>query len=133
MKIPEKTVVEVVQEASMKMSDPNYSAVLVGGFVQEQPSASEYIKSHIDDMGGAESVVNCIFHAALIALCFQRGNNRTVRTMSFDELDYVSDGDRNAKLQEQQPAILGYIEMNVDNEAMQRVLVLLALAMEWVS
>ena len=133
MRISEKIVVEVVQEASAKMGDPNYSAVLVGGFVQEQPAASEYIKSHLDDMGGAEAVVNCIFHAALIALCFQRGNNRTVRAMTFDELDHVSEGDRAANLREVQPAIRGYIEMNVENEAMQRVLTLLSLAMEWVS
>lgn len=133
MRIPEKTVVEIVQEASSKMSEPNYSAVLVGGFVQEQPSASEYIKSHLDDMGGAESVVNCIFHAALIALCFQRGNNRSVRAMEFEDLDHVAEGDRKAALKEVQPAVLDYIEMNVENEAMQNVLVLLALAMEWVS
>jgi hypothetical protein len=133
MRIAEKTVAEVVQEASTKMSDPNYSAVLVGGFVQEQPAACEYIKSNLDEMGGAESVVNCIFHAALIGVCFQRGNNRSVRTMEFDELDYVSDGDRVAKLKDQQPAILEYIEQNVENDAMKRVLTLIALAMEWVS
>ena len=133
MRIAEKTVAEVVQEASMKMSDPNYSAVLVGGFVQEQPASCEYIKSNLDEMGGAESVVNCIFHAALIGVCFQRGNNRSVRTMEFDELDHVSDGDRVQKLREQQPAILEYIEQNVENDAMKRVLMLIALAMEWVS
>lgn len=133
MRIPEKTVVEVVQEASMKMSDPNYSAVLVGGFVQQQPAASEYIKSNINELGGAEAVVNCIFHAALIALCFQRGNNRSVRAMTFDELDHVSSGDREATLKEQQPAILAYIEENVEDSSMRNTLVLLALAMEWVS
>jgi len=133
VRIKEKTVVEVVQEASTKMSDPNYSAVLVGGFVQEQPAASEYIKSHLDDMGGAEAVVNCIFHAALIALCFQRGNNSSVKAMTFEELDHVADGDRSAKLKQQQPAVMAYIEENVENEAMGRVLTLLSLAMEWVS
>ncbi|MBT8493572.1 MAG: hypothetical protein KJO07_10980 [Deltaproteobacteria bacterium] len=133
MRIAEKTVAEVVQEASAKMSDPNYSAVLVGGFVQEQPATCEYIKSNLDEMGGAEAVVNCIFHAALIAVCFQRGNNRSVRTMEFDDLDYVSDGDRKEKLEGQQPAILAYIEENVENDGMKRVLMLIALAMEWVS
>ena len=57
MRIPEKVVAEVVQEASKKMNDPNYSAVLVGSFVQDQPDTCEYIKSSMDDMGGAEAVV----------------------------------------------------------------------------
>lgn len=133
MLIRETTVAEVVAEASTKMSDPNYSAVMVGGFVQGQSHAAQYISAHADELGGAENVVNAIFHASLIAECFKRANNRTVREMSFDELNHVADGDREANLREQQPAVLEYIVANVENEAMQRVLMLLALAMEWVS
>lgn len=133
MRIPAETVAEVVKEASEKMSDPNYSAVMVGGFVQSQPPAAQYISAHAEELGGSEGVVNAIFHASLIALCFQRAENRTVREMSFDELNHVAEGDREAKLEEQQPAILEYIRANVEDAAMRRVLVLLALAMDWVS
>ena len=133
MKIPEKTVVEVVTEASLKMTDPNYSAVMVGGFVQLQRAAANYVSAYETELGGAEGVVNTIFHAALIGLCFQRANNRSVRALQFDDLNHVSEGDREALLKEQQPAVLEYIAQNVEDEAMRGVLMLLALAMEWVS
>ena len=133
MRITEATVVDVVKEASGKMADPNYSAVMVGGFVQTQAPAAQYISAHATELGGPEGVVNTIFHAALIALCFQRANRRSVRGIRFDELDAVSSGDREAALRDQQPAVLEYIEANVELPAMRQVLVLLALAMELVS
>src|SRR5688500_19285906 len=114
MRISEATMVEVVKEASSKMSDANYSSVLVGGFVQTQPPAAQYISAHASELGGPEGVVNAIFHAALIALCFQRANRRSVRKISFDELDHVASGDREADLRMQQPAVLDYIEVNVE-------------------
>jgi len=133
VKISEKTVAEVVAEASTKLSDPNYSAVMVGGFVQTQDPAAKYISAHEREIGGAEGVVNTIFHAALIALCFQRANNRTVRSLTFDDLDHVSSGDRKKALSQQQPAILEYIEQNVEQAEMKSLLMLLALALEWAS
>ena len=133
MRIREETVAEVVAEASAKMSDPNYSAVLVGGFVQGQGPAVQYITAFSDELGGPEAVVNAIFHAALLALCFQRTNHRSIRKMSFEELDHVAEGDREAKLKEQQPALFEYIAINVEDATMKRVLTLLVLAMEWIS
>ena len=133
MLIAQATVLEVVKEASGKMQDPNYSAVMVGGFVQTQGPAAHYISAHAAELGGAEGVVNTIFHAAVIALCFQRGNRRSVRNIRFDELDHVASGDREATLRSQQPAVLDYIEINVEVPAMKQVLTLLALAMELVS
>ena len=133
MRINEATVVEVVKEASSKMADANYSAVLVGGFVQTQPAAAQYISAHASEVGGPEGVVNTIFHAALIALCFQRGYRRTVRRITFDELDHVATGDREQALKDQQPAVLEYIHANVEMDAMKSVLILLSLAMELVS
>lgn len=133
MKIPEKVVAEVVSEASTKMSDPNYSAVMVGGFVQTQRAAAAYVSAHETELGGAEGVVSTIFHAALMALCYQRANNRTVREMQFDDLNHVADGDREGELKERQPALLVYITENVEEDPMRRVLMLLALAMDWVS
>jgi len=130
VKIKKEIIGKVVAEASKRMSDPNYSAVLVGGFVQEQKDAAQYVSAHATDVGGPEGVVNTIFHAALIATCFQRGYGRGVRALTFDDLDEVSRGDRDQRLTEQQPFVLEYIESNIDNPEMKRVLVLLALAME---
>lgn len=135
MRIKEETVAEVVKEASEKMSDPNYSAVLVGTFVQQQAPTAQYIGAHAEDLGGAEIVVNVIFHAALISECFKRANNRTVPSMSFDQLNIVADGDRHERLAQRQPAIVEYMKMNLEEDAqeMRNVLTLVALAMDWVS
>lgn len=133
MLISQAIVADVVKEASGKMQDANYSAVMVGGFVQTQAPAAQYISAHAAEVGGAEGVVNTIFHAAVIALCFQRANRRSVRSIRFEELDHVASGDREATLRSQQPAVLDYIEVNVELPAMRHVLTLLALAMEYVS
>jgi len=133
VKIKKETIGEVVAEASTKMSDPNYSAVLVGGFVQTQKDVAQYISAHAADVGGAEGVVNTIFHAALIAMCFQRGYGHTVGALTFDDLDHVSRGDRKEQLTKLQPYVLEYIDTNVEGDDMQLILQLLALAMESVS
>jgi len=133
MRIPTKIVEEIVAEASAKMSDPNYSAVLVGGFVQSQASAAQYISASADELGGAEQVVNTIFHTALMAECFKRANNRSVGEMSFEILDRVSGGDRKAVLTKKQPAVLQYIEANIENEAMGKTVMLFVLAMDLLS
>lgn len=133
MKIREETVAELVAEASMKMSDPNYSAVVVGGFVQQQTATSHYFSAHEAELGGPEAVVNLIFHAALLGECFKRANNRTVPAMSFEDLNRVAEGDARAELERVQPAILGFLDANVEQPAAKQLLMLVALAMEWVS
>ena len=133
MRVRKEVVAEVVKEASTKMSDPNYSAVMVGGFVQTQGPTAQYISAHASDMGGAESVVNAIFHCALIAVCYQRANNRTVPQMSYSDLDHVSGSDTAERLENLQPSISEYIASNVELPAMREVLCLIALAMDWVS
>lgn len=133
MRIPTKVLEDLVKEASLKMSDNNYSAVLVGGFVQSQEAAAHYISASAEDLGGAEQVVNAIFHIALLAEAFKRANNSTVGEMSFEILDKVSDGDRKSKLAIKQPAVLEYIETNIEDPAMASTVMLFALAMDFVS
>ena len=133
MIIKKQTVAEVVKEASTKMSDPNYSAVMVGGFVQEQPQVAQYIGAHVEEVGGAEGVAGVVFHAALISLCFKRGYGRSVKAIAFDELDHVSEGDSSEKLKTSQPFVFEFLEQNVETPAARTVLALIALAMDWVS
>ena len=133
MRIPTKIVEDMVAEASAKMSDPNYSAVLVGGFVQSQGAAAQYISATADELGGAEEVVNTIFHTALMAECFKRANNQTVGEMTFAILDRVADGDREASLKRKQPAVLEYIQTNIEHEGMANTVMLFALAMDFLS
>lgn len=129
MPIKKETVAAVVAEASQRMSEPNYSATLVGGFVQSQPSAVQYVSAHEPELGGADGVVNVIFHAALIREAFQRGGARA-RTVSFDDLDRVSGGDSMELLATAQPFVHGFIEENVTSPVARSVLALLALAFD---
>ncbi len=132
MRIPEKVVGEVVQEASIKMSDPSYVQTQVGTFVQTQPAAAKYVTAHVKELGGAEAVVNAVFHASLMAACFVRHAGRSVRRISFEELDHVSGQDRDGRLRRVQPALADYIQANVEDAEMKKVLVLLALGMDYV-
>ncbi len=133
MKIDDKVVQEIVAEASLKMGDPNYSAVAVGGFVQNQSPAAQFVTAHADELGGAEAIVNVIFHAALLAQCFQRANNRTIRAMSYEDLDSVAGGDPLKTLAFRQPALSDFIVSNIESPQAQKLLSLLALAMDHVS
>ena len=98
MKLTKEQVAAVVTEASQKMSDPNYSAVLVGGFVQSQTPVAQFISAHERELGGAESIVNVIFHCALVAHCFQR-NGGKIRTLSYEDLDAAARGEQLSKVE----------------------------------
>jgi hypothetical protein len=130
MPIPEKVVAEVVKEAGVKMRDPKYASTLVGTWVQTQPEASRYVTAHARELGGAEGVVNVCFHASLMAACFLRHHGRSVRKMTYADLDFVSSGDREAALKKRQPALLDYLTANVESDEMRKVLVLLALGLD---
>lgn len=133
MRIDDKLVAEVVAEVSAKMSDPNYSAVAVGGFVQSQNPAAQFVTAHESELGNAEAIVSVIFHASLLAQCFQRANGRALRTMSFEDLDTVASGDPLAALAKRQPALSDFVVSNVEHAEARRLLALLALAMDHVS
>jgi len=132
VRIPEKVVGEVVKETSLKMSDPSYVQTQVGTFVQTQPAAAKYLTAHVKELGGAEAVVNAVFHASLMVACFVRHAGRSVRRISFEELDAVSGQDRDGRLRRVQPALADYIAANVQEPEMKKVLVLLALGMDYV-
>lgn len=134
MKIDDKTVAEVVAEASTKMADPNYSAVTVGGFVQSQSPAAQFVTAHDTELGGSpEAIVSVIFHAALLAQCYQKARGRILRTMSYEDLDTVATTEPLATLARKQPALSDFIVSNVEHAEAQKLLALLALAMDHIS
>ena len=130
MKIKQEVVEAVVNEASKKMSDANYSAVLVGGFVQSQTPATQFISAHDGELGGTEAIVGIIFHAALLGVVFARAAGRTLRILSFEDLDAVAAGDALVTLAERQPSIADFIVSNVEKVEARTVLALIALAMD---
>ena len=129
MKLTKEQVATVVQEASQKMSDPNYSAVLVGGFVQSQTPIANFISAHERDLGGAEAIVNVIFHCALVAQCFQRAGGR-IRTLTYEDLDAAARGEPLVRLEKAQLPLHEFIKANVENVEAQKLIALIALAID---
>jgi hypothetical protein len=132
MKLTKEQVAAVVTEASQKMGDPNYSAVLVGGFVQSQTPVSQFISAHERELGGAESIVTVIFHCALVAQCFQRNGGR-VRSLTYEDLDAAARGEPLVRLAEAQLPLHEFIKANIENEEAQKLVAMIALAIDGMS
>ena len=132
MKLKKETVAAVVTEASQKMSDPNYSAVMVGGFVQRQVPACQFISAHERELGGAEGVVSVIFHCALVGECFKR-NGGKVRTLSYEDLDAAARGEPLVRLEKAQLPLHEFIKANIENEEAQKLVAMIALAIDGAS
>ena len=132
MKLTKDQVASVVQEASTKMSDPNYASVLVGGFVQSQTPVAQFISAHERELGGAEAIVNVIFHCALVAQAFQRAGGR-IRTLSYEDLDSAARGDPMKNLEEAQLPLHEFIAANVENKQAQELIAMIALAIDGMS
>ena len=129
MKLTQEQVAAVVTEASKKMSDPNYSAVLVGGFVQSQPQVSQFISAHDRELGGAEAIVNVIFHCALVAQCYSRNGGR-VKPLSYEDLDSAARGNSLANLEKKQLPLAEFIVSNIENVDAQKLVAMIALAID---
>jgi len=133
VKLPKATVADLVAEASSKMSNPDYSAVMIGGFVQRQAPACQFITAHEAELGGTEAIVGVIFHCALVEQCFVRASGRAIRTISYQDLDGVSGGDSLGTLTKRQPAIAEFIESNLEHPGARQLVALLALAIDTVA
>jgi hypothetical protein len=129
MKLTKDHLAAVVTEASQKMSDPNYASVLVGGFVQSQTSATQFISAHERELGGAEAVVNVIFHIALIAKAYKGAGGR-VRSLSYEDLDAAARGTPLVRLESAQLPVHEFIMANVESPAAQELVALIALAID---
>jgi hypothetical protein len=132
MKLTKDQVAAVVTEASQKMSDPNYSSVLVGGFVQSQTPVSNFISAHERELGGVEAVVSVIFHCALVAQCYQRAGGK-VRTLSYEDLDAAARGEPLVRLEKAQLPLHEFIKANVENAEAQNLIAMIALAIDGVA
>jgi hypothetical protein len=129
MKLKQDQVAAVVAEASTKMSDPNYSAVMVGGFVQSQTPVAQFISAHERELGGAESIVSVIFHCALVAECYRRAGGR-IRTLTYEDLDAAARGEPLVRLAEAQLPVAEFIKANVESVDAQKLIAMIALAID---
>ena len=126
----EKIVEEVVTEVSQKMGDPTYAQVAIGSFAQSHPDVGRFITAHLEELGGGEGVMNAVFHAEILNMCFRRHHGRSLSPVGFEALDTASKGDPTANLDRRQPALASFIASNVEEPVMQRLLALIALAMD---
>jgi hypothetical protein len=129
MRLTKEQVASVVTEASTKMGDPNYSAVMVGGFVQSQTPVAQFISAHERELGGAEAIVNVIFHCALVAQCFQRAGGR-IRSLTYEDLDSAASGEPLIRLEKAQLPLHEFIKANIENEEAQKLVAMIALAID---
>lgn len=129
MKLNKDQVAAVVSEASTRMSDPNYSALLVGGFVQSQTPIAQFISAHERELGGAEAIVSVIFHCALVAQCFERAGGK-IRTLSYEDLDAAARGEPLVRLAEAQLPLHEFIQANVENAEAKNLVAMIALAID---
>jgi len=128
--VPERVVEEMVKEASIKMKDPSYAERMVSSWIGAQPFVTQYLASRAAKLGGAEGVINVVFHAALLAACFLRHGGRSVPVIDFPTLDRVSRLDRVVEIKKRQPALEAYLGTNVEGEEARKILVLLVLVMD---
>ena len=129
MKLTKDQVAAVVTEASANMSDPNYSAMMVGGFVQAQTPISHFIQAHERELGGAEAIVSVIFHCALVARCYQRAGGK-IRALSYEDLDAAARGEPLPRLEKAQLPLHEFIKANVESEDAQKLIAMIALAID---
>lgn len=127
--LTQEQVAAVVAEAGQKMSDPNFASVLVGEFVENQPMVTSFISAHEQELGGTEAIVSVIFHCALVAQCYLRNGGR-VRSMSYEDLDGAALGEPMPRLEKAQLPLHEFIAANVENVDAQKLIAMIALAID---
>lgn len=128
MAVPEALVARVVGEVSRQLSDPQYTQLAVGRFVESQPQVSRFLSARASTIGG-EAVIVAAFHAELVSECLRRHWARSeLPLIGFAELDAAA-VDSVERLAAQEPALANYLATNVEGDPLREVLALVALAL----
>ncbi|HEY3805690.1 MAG TPA: hypothetical protein VGL61_23950 [Kofleriaceae bacterium] len=126
--LTKEQMLSVVTEASKRMTEPHYSSELVGAFYDSQRQACQFITAHEKDLGGTEAVVSLVFHCALVAEAFRRAGGR-VRSLTYEDLDAASH-DVLPRLEQVQLAVHEFIMANVEHAEAQKLVAMIALAID---
>jgi hypothetical protein len=118
----------VVTEASKRMTEPHYSSELVGAFYDHQKPACQFITAHEKELGGTEAVIGLVFHCALVSEAFRRSGGR-VRSLSYEDLDAAAH-DALPRLEKVQLAVHEFIMANVEHPEAQKLIAMIALAID---
>ena len=97
--------------------------------MQSQTPVAQFISAHERELGGAEAIVNVIFHCALVAQCYQRAGGK-IRTLSYEDLDAAARGNPIENLEKKQLPLHEFIKANVENAEAQNLIAMIALAID---
>jgi hypothetical protein len=130
MSISEQVVETVVGHTSERMrDDPDFVQLCVGSFVQAQPEVSRFLSAKAARLGGAEALVQLVFHAHVLLECFEAGLGASPRVVDFRLLDEASQGDFVSDFTQREPHLASYVASNVEQPELRRELCRIGLAM----
>jgi|GEM_PF-1719455 len=117
MAVSEAMVAQVVAEISERMKDPNFVQLSVGSFVEEQPHISRFLSAKAGRLGGAQVLMELVFHAEVLRECLSRGAaGRDVPEVDFRLLDRASQGDFQQAFSKREPHLANYVASNLEQD-----------------
>jgi hypothetical protein len=134
MPVSEATVSSVVAEVSEQMKDPAFVQLAVGNFLEIQPHISRFLSAKAGRLGGAQVLMELVFHAQVLLECLRKEAGREVPEVSFPVLDRASQGDYAQTFTAREPHLANYVASNVEADNVRselcRVGLALALALD---
>jgi hypothetical protein len=129
MPVLEDVVASVVNDTSLRMSDPQFAQIAVGHFVQAQPHLASYVSGRAARIGGAQGVLEVAFHAELLCECLRKLRGKELPAVPLRFLERAAKGDTVAEFTAAEPALASYVASNVDNEVVRLELCRVGLAL----
>jgi hypothetical protein len=129
MPVSEAVVAKVVADISEQMKDPSFVQLSVGSFVQDQPQLSQFLGAKAAKLGGAEALVQLVFHAQVLAECLRQARGDSLDTVGFEQLDRASQGDFAKIFADREPHLASYVASNLDDERLRSELCRVGLAL----
>ncbi len=132
MPVSEEVVGAVVADISERMKDPAFAQLAVGSFVEGQPQISRFLSAKAGRLGGAQVLMELVFHAEVLRECLSRSQaGRDVPEVDYPMLDKASQGDFTKAFTKREPHLANYVASNLeqDNQRAELCRVGLALCM----
>jgi hypothetical protein len=129
MAVSEAVVTAVVSHTSEQMKDPSFVQLSVGSFVEAQPHVSRFLSAKAARLGGAEALVQLVFHAEVLLECVRQSSGQSVKSIDFPLLDRASQGDFASLFTNREPHLANYVASNVDDAKLRQELCRIGLAM----
>jgi hypothetical protein len=130
MPVSEEQVTAVVSDISERMKDPNFGQLAVGAFVDGQPQIVRFLTAKAARLGGAQALMELVFHAEVIRECLTRSRSgREVPEVDYPLLDKASQGDFTQRFTEREPHLANYVASNLEQPGQRTELCRVALAL----